>query len=591
MSVAAALAALAATPVQAFSIDTGNPDVEVRWDNQIRYNAGWRMEKPNENFANIASYDESEGRFDRGDMVTNRLNLLSEMDIVYMGLYGFRVSGAAWYENAYSNTSKPNPAINYSPVPAPTSNYGPSGEFSPYAKRYTTGSSGEFIDAFVFGRFDLGSTTLNVKAGQHNIFWGESLYTIADGVSAGQGPIDTIKAATSTGAVEAKELFMPLTQISAQWSLSQEFSLMGQYMFDWKPFRIVPGGTYFASGGDGAGEPMCASATAGGGCIVSLDAVTPGRNGGDYGIALRWTPAWLDGTMGFYYRKYDEKLPWSVTQRAGANTPNALGVRLSYARDTELFGISLNKSIAGVSVGAELSRRHNTALNTVSGFFAGSADTSGVTQVAPGVFVPNYFLTAASNIPLNQTPGYDQVEGARGDTWHALVNGIWLLPRTAIWDSGVLQGELNYQRLDKVTKHANVFYSKDYACKDGFLPSGISGGSRGKDDGCSTKDSLAMTVGFTPEWQQVFPGVNMKMPTSFSYGLRGNSPTLGGSSQGAYKWSVGLTATYNVEHEFGLAYSDSHADYKTNAGGVTTTVGNADLNNRAWLSFYYKTSF
>ena len=37
------------------------------------------------------------------------------------------------------------------------------------------GSSGEFLDAFVFANFDAGDVPVNVKAGQHTVYWGDSL--------------------------------------------------------------------------------------------------------------------------------------------------------------------------------------------------------------------------------------------------------------------------------------------------------------------------------------------------------------------------------------------------------------------------------
>jgi hypothetical protein len=601
MAVATALAGMATTPAHAFSIDTGNPDLEMRWDNQVRYNVGLRMEKPNSDFANVSGHDESETRFDRGDVITNRLNLLTELDLIYQGNYGMRLSGAAWHEMAYSDRAHTNPALNAAfPVP-PTSNGGPGGKYSNYAERYLTGSSGELLDAFVFGQFQLGSTTLSAKLGKHNVYWGEALFTIADSVSAGQGPLDLVKAATSTGAVEAKELYMPINQLSAQWTLSNELAVLAQYQFDWKPFRLVPGGTYFA-GSDGSGDPrgndpLCASTRVGGGCIRSLKSIMPGDDGGDYGLALRWSPEWMVGTtLGLYYRKYDEKLPWSVTQLQGRNPSNAanLGVRLSYARDTELWGISMNRDFGGVSVGAELSYRQDTALNSVSGFFVGSA---GDTPASLG-----YFASPAANIALTHAPSYSQVEGARGNTWHGVLNGVWLLPQTSLWNSGTLQGELAYQRLDKVTKNANIFYSESHACRFGYLPGGIVAGKRNKKDGCATDDSLALNLSFAPEWAQVLPGLNLKMPVSLSYGAMGNSPTLGGSAEGAYKWSIGLTGTYRTVYELGMAYTDSYADYSTQPGtagngGVpgtsvlNTKNGSAEANNRAWLSIYFKTSF
>lgn len=418
------------------------------------------------------------------------------------------------------------------------------------------------------------------------------MYTAVNGIAAGQGPIDTIKASTSPGS-EAKELFLPIEQISAQWQLSKEISLNAQYLLDWKPFRLVPGGTYFSGGGDGLAP--CANvlpaAFASGTCLASLDPITPGRNGGDYGLALHWAPDWMDnGTLGFYYRKYDEKLPWNGVQYSGlgpmTNLSN-LGLRLVYARDTELFGVSLNKAVAGVSVGAEVSYRKNTALNSVAGYVIGSGGTD-----------PNTF--AMTVLPLGVTPSYAAAEGARGDTWHALVNAIWLMPKTALWEGGTLVGEMSYQRLDKVTQNSNLFYSTDYACRKGYLLGGIAAGGRNKDDGCSTKDALTMSIAFTPQWAQALPGWDLEMPTSFTYGLKGNGPTIGGGTEGAYNWSIGLTAKYGTNHTFGLAYNVSHTDYKTEVnpgsgfGAVPTAATSANgsvQNSHNWLSFTYKTSF
>lgn len=590
LPVAVALAALGSAPAWAFSIETDNLDLKLNWDNTVRYNAGWRMEKIDPHFANSYGYDESETKFKRGDMVTNRLDLLSEFDVVYQGNYGFRVSAAAWSENAYGNTSKTNPDFNPVLGPAaPVSNYGPGGSYNRNTKRYLTGSSGEFLDAFVFGTFQLGGTQLNLKAGQHNVYWGEAMFTVANSIANSQGPIDTIKAATSPGA-EAKELFMPLKQISAQWQLTEKMSLNAQYLLDWKPFRLVPGGTYFTSAD--ATMAVCANTYPGGLCLPWVNNVTPSRKGGDWGLALHMSPEFLDGgNVGFYYRRYDEKLPWSITQFSpayfGSGSPSDLGVLFNYARKTELFGFSISRSIATVSVAAELSYRHNTALNSVGGFAAGSGENAGV---AGGLSV----------LPLTVTPNYSAVEGARGDTYHAMVNAIYLLPKTALWTGGTLIGELSYTHLDKVTKNANLFYSKDYACKTGYVMGGIAAGQYGKSDGCATKDAWSLNLSFTPEWPQALPGWDLKMPAYLGLGLRGNGATLAGTYEGAYNWSLGLTGTYRKLYEFGLAYNDSYTKHKSFDGGLGAGVGTTApssntegglQNSHGWLSFRFKTSF
>jgi hypothetical protein len=281
---------------------------------------------------------------------------------------------------------------------------------------------------------------------------------------------------------------------------------------------------------------------------------------------------------------------------------------LSYARDTEMLGFSLARNLGPVSTGFELSYRRNTALNTVAGFFTGSQG-----------FAPDYSFAlqpvvagSSNNIPLSQTPTYEQVEGARGNTIHALANLVWLLPQNALWESGNMQAELAYQRLDKVTKNPNVYFGEDYACKYGYGLKSMAPGIINKDYGCATKDSLAFSMGFTPQWLQVASGLDLSMPTSLSYGVFGNSPTLGGSNQGAYKWSIGLTATYHTLYEFGIAISDQHQNYHTqvakdtdsslygvNGQAVSSTsaplaYGNGGLpvqNNHRWLNLRFKTSF
>lgn len=608
LTAAAVFATIGSAPAWAFKINTGNPDLNVNFDTTVRYNLGWRMEGVNRHFANAFGHDETETVFKKHDLITNRLDLLTEFDVSVRSKYGFRVSAALWSENAYSGKSRTASAINQAFGPfAPTPNNGPGGKYSSYTKRYVTGSSGEFLDAFVYNTFNIGSTSLTLRAGQHNVYWGESMFTTVDGIAAGQGPLDTIKGQANPGS-EAKELFLPLKQVSGQWTLTPEVSVLAQYLFDWKPLRATPGATFFASSdasGDLLGsDPMCASVAPAGTCIRSLDAVTPKRNRGNFGLGMHWSPTWLEGTLGLYYRKYDEKLPWASMQLQGNDPQNPanLGLRMAYARDTEMFGVSLARNFWGLSTGLEVSYRRNTALNSINGFFAGSQNNTGVTQVAPGVFVPSYFLSPEANIPLSQTPTYSQLEGARGNTFHVVFNAIKLLNKTPLWETGDMAFELAYQRLDKVTKNRNVYYSVDHACKSGFLPGGVMPGTLGESDGCASRDSLVFSMNFNPKWMEVRPGLDLIMPISISYGVHGNSPTLGGSYEGAYRWSIGLRAIYRTLYEFSVRLSDQHQDYKTKTATTSNGVPGATIystsqgqspvqNSHRWLGVTFKTTF
>ena len=92
------VASLAATgSAGAVEINTGNPDVVLRWDNTIRVNLANRVEGQDREILNSPNFDDGDRNFDRG-MVSERVDLLSEFDLVYQDRFGFRVSGAGWYD-------------------------------------------------------------------------------------------------------------------------------------------------------------------------------------------------------------------------------------------------------------------------------------------------------------------------------------------------------------------------------------------------------------------------------------------------------------------------------------------------------------
>ena len=82
----------------AMQFDTGNSDLEVRWDNTAKYNLMVRVEDQDSDITNSASpslFDDANLAFDTG-VVSNRADLLSELELVWKKRFGFRVSGAGW---------------------------------------------------------------------------------------------------------------------------------------------------------------------------------------------------------------------------------------------------------------------------------------------------------------------------------------------------------------------------------------------------------------------------------------------------------------------------------------------------------------
>ena len=563
-----------AGPVQAFPIDTGNEDWAVRWDNSVRYNLGVRTDKQDPAILNSSNYDDSDAKFKRNQVVMNRFDLLSEFDAVYQKRFGLRLSAAAWYDHAYRDTSvKTGPLYSGTVVPGvgdPSTAY-PNNEYTDYTKRWNRGPSGELLDAFVFGGFDLGSMPVQVRLGQYTLYWGESLFSFVHGVSYGQGPIDIRKALSNPG-VEGKEVFKPLPQISGTIQLNDELTLAGQYYFGWKPSVFPDGGTYFGvldalSGG--GGTYLINPLLAGGysqqlGVPVAAVPFVPSygdpKQRGDWGLMARWTPAALGGatTLGGYYRRYTDKLPQLVLGGIQASTlpafpnvvPSSFGLSYRDAQAT-LIGASMTTQVAGTSVSAEVAHRSKGSLLMGDATFLGSEPV--------------------------------------GDTWHALANAIAYVGKTPLFDSASLIGELTYSRLDKVRQNASNYRS--------FGTDAVSCASSDT-LGCATKDFWGVAVKFEPKWFQVLPGVDLSLPIVYTTGLKGTSQVLFGGYEGNGAYSVGLSATAREKYVVALTYSDSFAKHKTAAnpalGGAPTVteVGGIGAQwDRGWVSLTVKTSF
>lgn len=551
----AAVLALAAGGAQAIDIDTGSPDLQVRWDNTVRLNLARRVEQRDNKIGNSALADEGDYSFDKGDMVAKRFDLLSEFDVVYKKRFGARVSATAWYDGAYGSESRSNPNAPLVSIPSYVNN-----QYSSTVKRLYRGGSGEIMDAFVFGGVDLGDTPVQAKLGRHTVYWGESLFLGGNlhSVAYAQNPLDLQKGFATPG-TEAKELFRPLNQLSLQSQVTDTLSLAAQYMLEWEPARYPEGGTYlgpvdFVFNGPDRQFLALPAAFGGPGFAMRGKASEP-KQRGEWGLAARWSPDWLDGTLGFYYRNFADKLPQTFLTSVPLATRQ---YNYIYADNIELLGISLAKNIGGVSVGAEVSQRRNTPL------------TSQVLGVVPGLPAPG------------------DTAGPRGDTMHALVNLVGTIPKTPLFDIASWGAEVQWASWSKVRSGANLFNAL------GFAPCNATATAPAKDkwDGCVTKNYTGIALAFTPTWFQVLPGVDLSAPTTYAIGIDGNSPVTFGGNQGLGNYSIGLSADVQQKYRFDLKYIDYVGRYKDNGSAVTATNGlTTFLKDRGFVSLTFKTTF
>ncbi|BAI75277.1 hypothetical protein AZL_b06140 (plasmid) [Azospirillum sp. B510] len=532
----------------ALEFETGNSDWSIRLDNTIKGSSGMRVGGRQSAIANNPTFDESDYKFDRGDFVTNRIDLLSELDITYQRVYGVRVSGAGWYDAAYNNkTSKQNPTL----AAAGYSGSYFSNKYSKEVERFYNGPSGELLDAFAFGKIDVGDSPINFKIGQHAISWGTSTFDFfQNGIAYGQAPIDGRKAQAVPGST-LKEILLPVAQASAQWSATPSLSLAAQVMLHWRPSRFPEGGTYFGSADflfSGPDQfPLAPGLN-----VPRQSPLTPKKAfNGSFGTSVAWSPEILEGgTLTGYYRQFDDPTPWLAPQvllRGVLPT----GYRMVYPKDIRMVGTSLNVDIGGYSVGTDISFRSN----------------------AP--------LLASGISPVDN-------EGPRGDTAHVNLNAVGGLTPTALYDTGTFIAELSYERLMSVTKHAELFNGVGY----GGCSNGTRTGPGSKRDGCASRDFVGIGVQFSPQWLQVLPGIDLTMPLTASYGLYGNGATSLSGSQGSYTYSASLKADIRQAYTATLTYAKSHADINQIVNGVAISGnGNYAGNDRSWVSLSVQTTF
>jgi len=599
------LAAMFATPALAFDIDVGNPDIEMRWDNTFRYNLGMRAQKQDPAILGAVNNDDGDRNFNNGSLVTNRLDILSEFDFIWQKSYGARFSAALWYDNAYAhlddtNNTTANTLVNGLPV---------AGALSPYTQRYAKGPSAEWLDAFGFANFDIAGIPVNIKAGQHTVFWGDSLLLggAVHSVSYAQNPLDIWKGFATPGA-EAKELFRPRGGLTLQAQPTTDLSVAAQWFYNWQASRIPESGSYLTvvDGYNFGGDSLILGANPFAGAVPGTPALLRAWNAqtvassrynwgiGDWGLSARWSPDWLDGTLGFYYRNATDTLPQVylvqgfaalpagtcnaihgivVAPGACIINPNATSVAdltqkgkvgyygTAYGNNIHIMGVTMAKNIAGVSVGAEVSYRQNMPL------------LSDPVPVLPAPLVASTpGAISTTSIPTSGTPG------ALGNTYHGLVNALWTSAKTPFYDSASFQAELTWMHWASVTQNEAVFKGRDsYTAIDKV-----------------SRDYLGIAFNVTPTWFQVLPGMDLLAPMSYSRGISGNAAVLLGGNQDAGSYALGIAADIYSKYRIDLKYTGYFGNYSTNpvTGAATAFNGTyASLSDHGWVSLTFKTTF
>lgn len=525
-----AVALAVATQVAAVDIDTGNADLSIRWDNTVKGTMLYRLKEADAVLVNsfgpgmpqAIELNAGNDNFRNQGFFSKRVDLLSEIDVVYRNDFGLRLSGAGWYDYAYRGTTDAQDMMNgqrvYNQFDSET--------------RHIAGRKAELLDAFVFGGWELGNgQRISARLGRHALQWGESLFYGDNGIARAQGPIDVMKLQSSPNA-QFKEVIRPVPQASLQWQLSPTMSFGGYYQFDFESDRMAPGGSYFSTanaiwGGSGFASHISMPAEAGplaGNYMLAPAGDKNARPSGQFGLQFKWRVDETD--FGAYVARYHDKSGQPIYRLNLADQQSGEWYYL-FPEAVKTIGVSASRSIGVANFAIEASLRDDQPL---------------VNRVAIGVL------------------GAPEQQLAIGRTAHVNLSWFATLPPNFLSREINFLGELAWNR---------VLSSND---PNRLLDTG------------RTRDSTAMQLLFVPTYRQVVPGLDLNVPVGLRYVLDGHSSVTGLSwgGKGTGTFSIGIEGDYEGTWQFGLTYnkfigkSTPFLNYETLEYGRGNPLGDRD---------------
>jgi hypothetical protein len=534
------LAQLCLAPLaRSAEIDTGNPDLKVRWDNTVKYSTAFRVKDRSEALVIDPNQDDGDRNFDRG-LVSNRVDLLSELEANYQN-FGVRFSGAGWYDAEY------NKANNNDSAPGTLNAFGVEHNRFPRETRKINGRNAELLDAFVSGRFEPAGMPVTFRLGRHALIWGESLFFGANGIANGQAPIDANKALAVPN-LRFNELIRPDNQISGQIQINPNVSIAGYYKLSWEENRLPGDGSYFSNVAPDftlPGSNMLWVPGAGTAVFFGRARDLEPGHGGQAGLQLKYRPADSDLDLGFYALQYNDR-NFSVLLKPGNFTsaplaPNQIGeYQLAYQKHIRTYGVSASTSVGNVNFAGEVSVHRNLALQSTA-------------QVDP---------TASSDNDAH--PLY-----AIGNSLQAQFSWIATLAPNFIAKEATWVGEIAWNRRTSVTRNAAAL------------------------DPNSTREAWGLRTIYEPSYRQAFPGLDVSIPISLGYTV-GRSSVVGafGINHGG-DMSIGINGAYLDNWRLSINYTHYYGPEGTmlTAISLANQTYKQSLKDRDYVSLSVRRTF
>ncbi|MBM7063018.1 DUF1302 domain-containing protein [Pseudomonas sp. UL073] len=592
---AAAIAVGVASQAQAVSFNVG--EIEGSFDSTLSVGASWATDAPDPDFINNANTlgmrgmsatrtaDDNRKNFKKGETFSKIFKGIHDLELKY-GDSGMFVRGKYWYDFELKDESR----LFY--------DIDDSGR-----DRAAKSSGAMFLDTFVYHNYNLGDLSGNARLGKQVVSWGESTF-IGNSINS-INPIDV--AALRRPGSEVKEGLIPVNMFYLSQGLSENLNAEAFYQIEWEKTIVDNCGTFFGS------DPLpkgCNDRLVFAGLdfapgvsdnIGAPDANTnvymprgkdkEARDGGQYGIALRWfVPELNDTELGAYVMNYHSRNPY-LSLRQTTNTQAFSGATalakvraaqyyVDYPEDIHLYGLSFQTNVGGASLGGEMSYRPNMPLqiNTADLNLAairqpslvnGSLQPisplfiSGDRTPAAGADLPGYKRMPVFQAQMTATQFIDQIWGASrltlvGEVGYNHINGLGSsdgsdvrFGRSPIWGAGQLADTGNPLGATNTCRGTGV-----------SNPTVSNPQQECNSHGFYTSSSWGYRARASLNYSNVFAGINLTPNLAWSHDVEGFGPNF---EEGVKAVSIGLDADYANTYTASLSYTDFFGgDFNTN---------------------------
>jgi Protein of unknown function (DUF1302) len=403
------LVAAILAPGAARAVDFASGGWNGSLDTTISFGQTWREQARDPRL--IGTADGGTGRspnIDDGDLnyrkgrVSSAYKLVTELSLDHGDNFGLFVRGSALYDDIVEDHKTERTEISRK-------------------GRELAGSYVRLLDAFVYGRWDLGGHALDVRLGRQVANWGESTF-IQGGINAAINHFDV--AALRVPGSELREAYLPQEMLKVSYGVTDHLTAEAIGLFDWDQTQPEPVGTYYSSndfvprGGEevflgfGAYSDQGTDFRPLGGPFIEnfqgvprAPTVRPSSSG-QYGLSMRWyLPDFSQGTeFGFYFVNYHSKLPLISgirgTQAGIGNSLGALTAAVGAAQGLA-SGLPFDSAVAlaaSTAVGSAAQNGGDMSLETATAYATIAANTvltgGNITSQATALATHEYAQTA-----------------------------------------------------------------------------------------------------------------------------------------------------------------------------------------------------